>query len=32
MSLQQVVIVLLVESLKYCKNYQNVTKRQEVSK
>ena len=32
LSLQQVVILLLVEGLKYRDNYQNVTQRHEVSK
>ena len=32
LSLQKVLIFLIVEGLKYCKNYQNVTQRHEVSK
>ena len=31
-NLQRVLIFLLVEGLKYCENYQNVTQRPEVSK
>ena len=31
-NLQQVVIFLLAKGLKYCENYQNVTKRHRVSK
>ena len=31
LSLQQAIIIFLVEGLKYCKNYQNVTQRHEVN-
>ena len=32
LSFQRVVILMLVEGLKYCENYQNVTQRHTVSK